>query len=319
MKTWMTAALALACVLPGTATAESFPSKPIRLVVPYSAGGTTDAMARALQEPMRKALGQPLVVDNKPGAAGSLAAKDVARSTADGHTLLFVNNGNLAVVPFIMKEAGYDGVKDFTPVAQVSYAPMVAVVPESLPVNDLRGFIELAKGKPTAYATAGIGSFGHLVTELFAKHAGLKLDHIPYKGQAPTTNAVLTGEVQLLITTPSGTMNQFIAEKRLKLLAVTSAQESPLAPGTPTVASVLPGFAAESWFAIVGPAGMPADVVKKLNEAFSAAVKLPEIQAAFNGFGLIPQTASPADLAKKTAAEVDRWSTVIRESNISAN
>ncbi len=319
MKALMTAALALACVVPSAAVAQDFPSRPIRLVVPYSAGGTTDVMARALQEPLRKALGQPLVVDNKTGASGSIAAREVARSPADGYTLLFVNNGNLAVVPFIMKDAGYDGVKDFTPVAQVSYAPMVVVVPESLPVNDLRGFIELAKVKPTAYATAGVGSFGHLVTELFAKHAGLRLNHIPYKGQAPTTNALLSGEVQLLITSPSGTMNQFIAEKRLKLLAVTSAQESPLAPGTPTAASVLPGFSAESWFAIVGPAGMPADVVKRLNDAFSSAVKLPEVQAAFNGFGLIPQTANPADLARKTAAEVERWSTVIRDNNISAN
>lgn len=179
MKALMTAALALACVVPSAAVAQDFPNRPIRLVVPYSAGGTTDVMARALQEPLRKALGQPLIVDNKTGASGSIAAREVARSPADGYTLLFVNNGNLAVVPFIMKDAGYDGVKDFTPVAQVSYAPMVVVVPESLPVNDLRGFIELAKVKPTAYATAGVGSFGHLVTELFAKHAGLRLNHIP--------------------------------------------------------------------------------------------------------------------------------------------
>ena len=319
MKTFSTLALAFACALPGATLAQAFPSKPIRIVVPYSAGGTTDAMARVLQEPMQKLLGQPLLVDNKPGASGSLAAHEVKRAAADGHTLFFVNNGNLAVVPFIMKDAAYDGVKDFTPVALVAGAPMVAVVPEALPVKDLKEFVAYAKTHPTAYATAGIGSFGHLVSELFAQRAGLKLNHIPYKGQAPTTNAVLAGEVQLLITTPSGTMNQFIADKKLKLLAVTSAQESPLAPGTPPASTVLPGFEAESWFALVGPAGMPADVVRKLNEAFSQAVRLPEVQKSFTSFGLIPQTASPDALAQKTATEVERWSSVIRDANIRSN
>ncbi len=319
MNRFLTVALALACVMPGLAKADDFPSKPIHLVVPYSPGGTTDAMARVLQNPLQKALGQPVIVDNKTGAAGSIAAREVIRSAPDGYTLLFVNNGNLAVVPFVMKAANYDGIKDFTPGAMIASAPMVVVVPQSLPVTDLRGFITYAKSHPASYATAGIGSFGHLASVLFAKEAGLKLTHVPYKGQAPTTNAVLSDEVQLLITTPSGTMNQYIASKRLKLLVVTSPEESPLEPGTPTVASVLPGYAAESWFAIVGPAGMPADVVKKLNDAFSEAVKLPEVQQRFKTFGLIPQTTTPAALAEKTASEVKRWSVVIRDNNISTD
>ena len=319
MNRFLTFLLALACIVPGLAEAESFPSKPIHLVVPYSAGGTTDAMARVLQDSLQKALGQPVIVDNKPGAAGAIAAREVIRSAPDGYTLLFVNNGNLAVVPFVMKAANYDGIKDFTPVALIAGAPMVVVVPESLPVNDLRGFITYAKSHPVAYATAGIGSFGHLASVLFSKEAGLNLTHVPYQGQAPTTNAVLSGEVQLLITTPSGSMNQYIAGKRLKLLAVTSPDESPLEPGTPTVASVLPGFAAESWFAIVGPTGMPADVTKKLNDALSQVVQLPEVQQRFKTFGLIPQTATPAALTKKIASEVARWSPLIRDNNISTN
>jgi len=302
---------------PATGWAQTFPGKhPIRLVVPYAAGGTTDAMARVMQEPLQKLLGQTILIDNKAGAGGVLAAREVIRAAPDGYTLFFVNNGNLAVVPFVAKDAGYDGAKDFTPIAMVSTAAMVAVVPEALPVNDLRGFIDYAKKNPTTYATAGIGSFGHLASELFASKAGIKMTHVPYKGQAPTTQAVLTGEVQLLITTSSGAMNDFIAKKRLKLLAVTSPEPSPLMPGTPTISSVLPGYAAESWFAIVGPAGVPADVVAKVNAAVNTVLQTPEIQQRFAGFGVLPKTTTPKQLADLTAAEIARWQSVIRESNI---
>ena len=231
--------LALACALPLGAAAQGFPDKPIRLVIPYAAGGTTDVMARVLQETLQKMLGQPLIVDNRPGAGGALAARDVIHSKPDGYTLFFVNNGNLAVVPLVQKDANYDGIKDFTPVALVSSAPMVAVVPASLPVDDLKGFVAYAKKNPVSYASAGVGSFGQLATELLASRAGLKMTHIPYKGQGPTTTALIAGEVQLLVTTPSGAMNDFIAQKRLKLLAVTSPEPSALEPGTPTIAQTI--------------------------------------------------------------------------------
>ena len=167
-----------------------------------------------------------------------------------------------------------------------------------------------------AYASAGVGSFGQLATELFANRAGIKMTHVPYKGQAPTTTAAVAGEVQLLITTPSGAMNEFISQKRLKLLAVTSPEPSPLAPGTPTIGSVLPGYAAESWFAIIGPAGMPADLVAKLNAAISAAVQLPEIQQRFTTFGVVAKTTTPQKLSQMVAEEVARWTPVIRDNNI---
>ena len=307
---------ALAVALPATLWAQSFPDRAIRLFIPYSAGGTTDGMARVLQEPLQKALGQTVIVENKPGASGMLAAREVIHSKPDGYTLLFVNNGNLAVTPQVAKDANYDGLKDFTSIALVSGAPMVAVVPAALPVNNLAGFIEYAKTHSISYASAGIGSFGQLATELFANRAGVKMTHIPYKGQAPTTTAVLTGEVQLLITTPSGAMNDFIAQKRLKLLGVTSPEPSPLAPGTPTIASILPGYAAESWFAIVGPAGMPADVVAKLNNVINTAMALPEVHKRFLSFGVIPKTTTPKHLSEMTAAEIARWAPVIRDNNI---
>jgi tripartite-type tricarboxylate transporter receptor subunit TctC len=310
---------ALALALPGAALAQSFPDKPVRIVVPYAAGGSTDNMARVMQEPLQKALGQPVIIENKAGASGVLAAREVIRSKPDGYTLFFVNNGNLAVTPYVAKDANYDALKDFTPIALVSSAPMVAVVPAALPVTDLRGFVEYAKKNPVAYASAGIGSFGQLATELFANKAGLKMTHVPYKGQAPTTTAVISGEVQLLITTPSAAMNEFIANKRLKLLAVGSAEASPLAPGTPTVASVFPGYAAESWFAIVGPAGMPADVVVKLNDAIGKTLQIADVQQKFATFGVIPKTATPQKLAQMTTDEIARWTPVIRDNNIRAD
>jgi len=316
---WLAAIATVAVALPLRAEAQSFPDKPIRVVVPYAAGGSTDNMARVMQEPLQKMLGQPVIIDNKAGASGVLAAREVIRSRPDGYTLFFVNNGNLAVVPFVQKDANYDGAKDFTPIALVSSAPMVAVVPAVLPVTDLRSFVEYAKKNHVNYASAGVGSFGHLASELFANKAGLKLTHVPYKGQGPTTTAVISNEVQLLITTPSSTMNEFIANKRLKLLAVTSPEPSPLEPGTPTVASVYPGYAAESWFAIVGPAGMPADVVARLHEAITKTVQMPDIQQKFASFGVIPKTATPQKVGQMTAEEITRWTPVIRDNNIRAD
>ena len=188
---------------PAAVWAQAFPTKPIRILVPYPAGGTTDLMARALQDPMQKALGQPVVIENKPGASGIIAAREVARSAPDGHTLLFINSGIVAVTPFVVKDAGFDGIKDFAPIALVSTAPLLMVVNAAVPANDIKGFIEYARqqSSPVDFASAGVGSFGHLASELFARTAGLKMTHVPYKGQAPTTNAVVAGEVKMLITT----------------------------------------------------------------------------------------------------------------------
>ncbi|HVP08458.1 MAG TPA: tripartite tricarboxylate transporter substrate binding protein [Burkholderiales bacterium] len=299
---------------------QAFPSKPIRIVVPYPAGGTTDIMARALQEPMQKTLGQPVIVDNKAGAAGAIGAREVARSPADGYTLLFSNNGPSSTTPLLVKDAGYDGVKDFTPISQVSSAPLFVVINAAVPANDLKGFIDYARTQAGGleYASAGIGSLGHLASELFGRSAGLKLIHIPYKGQAPTANAVMTGEVKLLITTSSGAMNSFIKEGKLKLLGVSTPQPSPLAPGAPTVNTVLPGYNVEIWFGLLGPAAMPADVVAKLNDAIAKALALPELQARFQNFGVIAKGSTPKQLGDLIADEVPRWTQVVRDAGIKA-
>ena len=318
MKFSIRAALTAFLLAPTLAAAQPFPNKPIRMVVPYPAGGTADLMARAIQEPLRQALGQPIIIDNKSGAGGALAARDVAKAAPDGHTLFFSNASIQAVTPQVVKGAGFDGVKDFTPVALVSSAHLLVVVNAGVPVSDLKSFIDFARkqARPLPYASAGIGSFGHLSTELFAKRAGIKMVHVPYRGQAQTTNAVVAGEVPLLITTASGAMSDFIAAGRLKLLAVTSALPSPLAPTVPTVASVLPGYAAESWFGILAPAGTPGPVVQKLNGAINAALAAPDIQQRFAAFGMEVRTGMPDRLGELMVLDAARWAPVIRESNI---
>ncbi|MCX7960552.1 MAG: tripartite tricarboxylate transporter substrate binding protein [Burkholderiales bacterium] len=316
MKRWIAAALFTgACT---AAFSQGFPSRPIRIIVPYPAGGTTDLMARALQEPMQKTLGQPVIVENRGGAAGAIGAREVARAAPDGHTLLFSNNGPSSTTPLLVKDAGYDGLKDFAPISQVSSAPLFVTVAGTVPAGDLRAFIEYARAQPQGleYGSAGIGSLGHLATELFARMAGLRLVHIPYKGQAPTTNAIATGEIKLLITTSSAAMNNFIREGKIRLLAVSTAEPSVLAPGVPTVDSVLPGYRVEIWFGLLAPAGTPADTVGRLNDAVAKALALPDVQERFRNFGVIAKASTPRQLADLIADEIPRWTRIVREAGI---
>jgi tripartite-type tricarboxylate transporter receptor subunit TctC len=321
MKNTIAAALMALMLWPAAGGAQEYPSKLIRLVVPYPAGGTTDIMARALQAPLQHKLGQTVLIDNKPGAAGALGAREVAKAPADGYTLFFVNSGIVSVTPQVMKGAGFDGEKDFAPVALVSAAPLFVVSNASVPASDLAGFIAHAKKnpQPLTYASAGVGSFGHLSSELLARTAGLKMTHVPYKGQAPTTTAVLSGEVQMLVTTASAAMNDYIASGKLRLLAVTSAQPSPLAPGAATVASTLPGYKAETWFAILAPAGTPAPVVNRLNSAINEVLQMPEVRDRFPGFGVLAASATPQRLGEMISEEVVRWRPIIRDNNISTD
>ena len=279
-------------------------------------------MARALQEPLQKTLGQPVIVDNKVGAGGAIGAREVARAAADGYTLLFSNNGPSSTVPILQKDAGYDSTKDFAAVSLVSTAPMFVVVNGAVPVTTLGQLIEYAKAQPNPleYATAGIGSMGHLSSELFARAAGIRMTHIPYKGQAPTTNAVLSGEVKVLITTASAAMNSHIAAGKLKLLGISSSEPSPLAPnGTPLVMQTLPGYVVDIWFGILGPNGMPAEVVAKLNDAAAKALAIPELRQRFNGFGVVATSSTPKLLQDMIAEEVPRWTRVVREAEIRAD
>ena len=315
-RTLLSLAAALT-LLPAAAMAQ-YPDKPIKLIVPYSPGGTTDIMARTLQEPLSKALGQPVIVDNKAGAASAIGTKQVATSLPDGYTLIFGNNGPSAIVPLIQKDVGYDPVKDFAPVSLVSIAPLTLVVHPSVPANNVKELIAWAKTQPGGvdYATAGAGSLGHLSTELFGKEAGIKLNHVPYKGQAPSTMAVLNGEVKLLLTTSSDTQDAAVKSGKLKLLGVSTPKPSPLMPSAPTIGQSLPGYETVVWFGILAPAGTPAPVINRLNAAIREVLSDPQIQQKFVGYGCIATASTPQEFAAMIAAEVPKWKSIVATTKI---
>lgn len=317
---FLIAALVVAVISP-QAFAQQFPTRQIHLITPYPPGGG-DIMARMIQESISTSLGQQVVIENKPGAAGAIASREVARTTPDGYTLLFTNVGPMTVAPVMQSDAGYDPVKSYAPVSLVSRQPLVLVVHPSVAANSLAELIKLAKDNPGTikYSSAGLGSFGHLSTELFALAAGVKMIHVPYKGVAPAITAVLSGEVSMALTVPTGTMNEYIKQGKLKLLGVSTLQPSPLAPGATPIATLLPSFgAAEYWFGIVAPAKTSPEVVAKLNAAVVAALDKPGMKEKFFDLGAVPDTSTPAAFSDLIATEAVRWRDAIEKNNIHLN
>lgn len=308
----------IAAALPLAAQA-AYPDKPIRLVVPYAAGGPTDAMARILQAPLQKALGgATVIVDNVPGVGGALGAQQVLRAPADGYTLFLGNNGPSAVTPLLQKNAGFDPIKDFAPVSMVAKSTMVLAVGAGVPANNMKSFLAWAKnsGGNANYASAGIGSLGHLGTELLLKQAGLKMTHVPYKGQAPTLNALLGGEVQVLLTTPTEAMRGQIASGKIKLVGVTSETPSPHDPNADVIAKSVPGFTLYSWFAILVKAGTPPEIIDQLHKAVVTAVASDDVRKRFDSLGVDAESSTPAKVMDYVNQDVSRWSAIIREQNI---
>jgi tripartite-type tricarboxylate transporter receptor subunit TctC len=317
---FLIAALVLAVISP-QAFAQQFPTRQIHLITPYPPGGG-DIMARMIQESISTSLGQQVVIENKPGAAGAIASREVARTAPDGYTLLFTNVGPMTVAPVMQFDSGYDPVKSYAPVSLVSRQPLVLVVHPSVAANDLSELIKLAKDNPGTikYSSAGLGSFGHLSTELFALAAGVKMIHVPYKGVAPAITAVLSGEVSMALTVPTGTMKEYIKQGKLKLLGVSTLQPSPLAPGATPIATLLPSFgSAEYWFGIVAPAKTSPEVVAKLNAAIVAALDKPGVKEKFFDLGAIPDPSTPGAFAALIETEAVRWRDAIEKNNIRLN
>lgn len=310
---------AAAAAWPAGLWAQGYPNRPVTIIVPYPAGGTTDTLARVMQEPLQKLLGQTVVIDNKPGASGMLGTRLAARAPADGYTLVMPNNA-LAISPHASKEAGFTA-RDFVPITMVSVQPMVLVTHPSLPATNVQQLIEYARANPGKidYATSGAASFGHLATELFQRQAGITMTHIPYKGQGPITQAMLTGEVKLLISTTSAQMNQFVKEGKLRMLGVASPQPSPLAPGAEPIANTLKGYQAEVWFGLLAPAGTPRDVVARLNDAVTKVLQMPDVKAKFELSGAATAPTTPEQFAARIAEEDAAWGKVVREANIKAD
>lgn len=313
--------LALTCLSSGMAMAQDgYPSRPITIVVPYPAGGTSDGQVRMIQDPLSKALGQPIVVENKPGASGGVAALAVAKAKPDGYTLLYPNNGVL-IAPLLNKKAPYDPLKDFKPVSTVTSVPMVLVTPKSVPAKNLSEYIQYAKKQPNGvlYASAGAASYGHLATARFAQMAGLKVEHVPYKGEANTTMAVRTGEVQMLLTTPSSAMLGQVAAGNLTMLGVATENPSPVVPDAPTINKTVPGFTSEVWFGLLAPAETPDIVIQKINAAVRKVMADDSIRARLLPTGAMPKTSSPAEFAAIMNREWIQWRDIITKYKIEAD
>ena len=307
------AGAALCLAAPALAQLQTYPTKPVKLVVPYPPGGPTDIVARLVAQKLSDAMGQQFIIDNRPGAGGNPGAELVARSTADGYTLVVATTAH-AINPSLFKNLGYSLSKDFAPVSQLTSGPLVIVANPQLPAKNVAELIALAKAKPGElnFASSGNGQSTHLSAELFAAMAGVKMNHIPYKGSAPALTDTMGGQTQLMFDTMLSALPHVKAGK-LRALAVTSAARSPVAPDVPTVAeSGLPGYEAIAWNGLLAPAGTPAEVVARLNAELRKALAAPDVKDKFEAQGFAATWSAPADFGRFMSAEVDKWAGVVK-------
>jgi tripartite-type tricarboxylate transporter receptor subunit TctC len=308
--------LSAALVAGAPALAQSnYPSKPVRIVVPFAAGGTTDTTARVIADELTKALKQSVVVDNKSGAGGNIGAAEVARSAPDGHTFLMGTPGTQAINQFQYPKMPYDTAKDFAPVSFVVRVPNVLVINPSVGAKNINELIAVAKAKPGAlsYGSPGNGTTGHLPTELFKSGAKIFVTHIPYRGSGPMLVDLMGGQVQMAIDNLTSAMPHIKAGK-LIALGVTGYKRSAQLPDVPTIASILPGYAAESWLVLMAPAGTPAAIVNKVSAEVNKILKKPEVIERFRGLGAEPVGGSPESLGQFITAETGKWSQVVKSS-----
>jgi tripartite-type tricarboxylate transporter receptor subunit TctC len=316
------AALALgAAALPAAfAQPQAYPAKPIRLIVPFPAGGATDLFARTLSQKMGEKLGGTLVIDNKPGAGGAIGSDLAAKAPADGYTLLLATTSTHSIGPSINPKLPYDTVRDFAPIAHVGDAPSIMLVPNSSPAKTVREWIDYAKKNPGKlnYASSGNGTIVQLTAELFKSQAGVFVTHIPYKGTALAIPDLISGKVDVLFDSlPTGMPH--VREGRLRALGVTSLQRSPLAPELPAIADVLPGFESNTWFGLYGPKGLPADIVARVNAAANEAVRDPEVRDKLSRLGITPAGSTPAQFASMVAQDAAKWKKIIIDRKITSD
>lgn len=305
-------------LMPLVTWADAYPSKPIEWVVPYAAGGGTDVVARVLSEPMGKALGQSIIVVNKPGAATNIGADAVARAKPDGYTILTGDTGTLAANPYLYKKLSYSAEKDFAPVGLLVRFPMLLVVNSQLPVNNYAEFVEWAKqqAKGVSYGTPGAGSPHHLAIELLRLQSGLNFVHIPYRGSAPAVQDVVAGQLPFMfVDTAAGI--QHVQGGKIRAIAVASPARLPTLPDVPTLDEQgLKGFEAYAWQGIVAPAATPKERVAKLSDAMQSALKQADIVAKLEGMALEVTPSTAEEMDAYASAERNKWRRVIEESQI---
>jgi tripartite-type tricarboxylate transporter receptor subunit TctC len=315
--------MALACAWPQSGLAgdaAGYPAKPIRMVSPFAAGGSTDILARLVGPKLTEAWGQQVLVDNRPGAGGTVAAEIVAKAPADGHTLLLTSVSAHAINPALRAKLPYDPIKDFAPVTQLASGNNVLVVHPSLPVRTVKELIALARANPAqlTFASGGVGTPAHLAGELFKSIAKVDIVHVPYKGGSPAAIALMSGEASLTFGSILSVLPQ-IKARRLKALAVTRATRSAALPELPTVAEAgVPGFELNSWYGIVAPGGTPPEIVSKLNGAIVRAVNSKDIRERLESEGIEPAGTTSDEFARYIEAEIRKWSEVVRRSGARA-
>jgi tripartite-type tricarboxylate transporter receptor subunit TctC len=296
------------------------PDRPIRLVVGFPAGGVTDVIARVAAEGMAAALGQPVIVDNRPGAAGNVAAKVVAAAPPNGTTLLLATNGSHGANPSLYTTLGFDPIRDFTPISMLASVTNVLVVHPSVPVRSVQELVALAKARPGTlnFASASSGSAGHLVGEMFKTRLGVDIVHVPYRGAAPAQTDILAGRVEMLFGTLQ-TVLEPIRAGQLRALAVTARERAPQLPEVPTLAeTVLPGFSADAWFALMGPAGLPEPVVSRLQAAAETALANPALHERLTQQGVAVEVGTAAQLRDFLPGEIAKWGEAVRLSGARA-
>jgi len=309
-------ALAASTLAYSVASAQTYPAKPIRLVVPFPAGGSLDVVARAIGQKLAEAWGQPVVVDNRPGAGGNIGADLVAKSAPDGYTILEGALSTHAVNVSLYGKMPYDPVRDFAPITLVAVTPNVLVVNPSVPANSVKELIAYAKANPgkLSFGSGSNGSAGHLAGELFKTEAGVDMVHVPYKGAAPAMQDLLAGQIQLMFDNLANSMQQVRAGK-LRALAVTTAHRSTLVPDLPTLSEAgLPGFDISTWWGFLAPAGTPKEIIAKWNAEVARILATPEMKAFFAQQGAEPSPTSPEAFAAMIQREIPKYAKIVKES-----
>ncbi len=309
-----------AAALCGTAQAQSYPTKPVTIVVPFAPGGATDIMARQLAERLNKRLGQPVIVENKPGAGTMIASEYVAKAAPDGHTVLLAAS-SLGIAPSLYSKVNYDPVKDFTPVSLVASVIHVLEVHPSVPVKNVAELIAWLKANPTKanYGSVGAGTSTHLESELFNTMAGVKMTHVPYKGSAPALMDLVGGNLQVMFDAWASS-GPFVKDGKTRLLAVTTAQRSKILPDVPTVAeSGLPGYEAMPWLGFVAPAGTPTAAVNRFHAELMEVLKEPAVQEKFHSLGLDIIGNTPQEFGEFIKKDIAKWAKVVKDSGAKAD
>lgn len=317
MKKILITLLAALSSLTSVSFAQDYPNRPIKLIVPFPPAGGTDNVARVFVQEVAQQLGQPIVIENRAGAAGMIGADQAAKSDPDGYTLLMTTNSTHVIGPLLNPKTPYSPVKSFTPVIYLVHSPSIMVVPLESKAKTVADFIAMAKANPGKlnYGSAGVGGIPHLSGERFQALSGTKMTHVPYKGTALAMPDLMAGRLDVIFDSFS-VGYPHVRDGKVRALGVSSAERSPLVPDLPAISEQLPGFVSLTWFGVLGPANMPAPIVDKLNAAFNAALKNPKVRAQLANMGTDPVGGTPQDFVKRMADDTAAWSKVIKDANI---